>query len=82
MKQGTALIVGAGIGGLAAGIALQRAGWQVRIFELRRAHVSLVSHSISSLVRWRPCVMIQRLRAVVLRIMPAKLVLSAFQGGI
>jgi 2-polyprenyl-6-methoxyphenol hydroxylase-like FAD-dependent oxidoreductase len=29
----TALIVGAGIGGLAAGVALQRAGWQVRIFE-------------------------------------------------
>lgn len=29
----TALIVGAGIGGLAAGVALQRAGWCVRIFE-------------------------------------------------
>jgi 2-polyprenyl-6-methoxyphenol hydroxylase-like FAD-dependent oxidoreductase len=29
----TALIVGAGIGGLAAGIALRRAGWAVRIFE-------------------------------------------------
>ena len=29
----TALIVGAGIGGLAAGVALQRAGWRVRIFE-------------------------------------------------
>ena len=29
----TALIVGAGIGGLAAGIALRRAGWHVRIFE-------------------------------------------------
>src|SRR6187549_1519991 len=28
-----ALIVGAGIGGLAAGVALQRAGWQVRIHE-------------------------------------------------
>jgi 2-polyprenyl-6-methoxyphenol hydroxylase-like FAD-dependent oxidoreductase len=28
-----ALIVGAGIGGLAAGVALRRAGWQVRIFE-------------------------------------------------
>jgi 2-polyprenyl-6-methoxyphenol hydroxylase-like FAD-dependent oxidoreductase len=28
-----ALIAGAGIGGLAAGIALRRAGWQVRIFE-------------------------------------------------
>jgi 2-polyprenyl-6-methoxyphenol hydroxylase-like FAD-dependent oxidoreductase len=30
---GTALIVGAGIGGLSAGIALRRAGWNVRIFE-------------------------------------------------
>jgi 2-polyprenyl-6-methoxyphenol hydroxylase-like FAD-dependent oxidoreductase len=29
----TALIVGAGIGGLATGVALQRAGWRVRIFE-------------------------------------------------
>ena len=29
----TALIVGAGIGGLAAGVALRRAGWQVCIFE-------------------------------------------------
>jgi 2-polyprenyl-6-methoxyphenol hydroxylase-like FAD-dependent oxidoreductase len=29
----TALIVGAGIGGLAAGIALRRAGWDIRIFE-------------------------------------------------
>ena len=28
-----ALIVGAGIGGLAAGVALQRAGWRVRVFE-------------------------------------------------
>jgi 2-polyprenyl-6-methoxyphenol hydroxylase-like FAD-dependent oxidoreductase len=33
----TALIVGAGIGGLASGAALQRAGWSVRIFE-RAAH--------------------------------------------
>ncbi len=32
-----ALIVGAGIGGLAAGIALRRAGWQVRIFERANA---------------------------------------------
>lgn len=29
----TALIAGAGIGGLAAGIALERAGWRARIFE-------------------------------------------------
>ena len=29
----TALIAGGGIGGLAAGIALRRAGWRVRIFE-------------------------------------------------
>lgn len=29
----TALIVGAGIGGLAAGLALRRAGWDIRIFE-------------------------------------------------
>jgi 2-polyprenyl-6-methoxyphenol hydroxylase-like FAD-dependent oxidoreductase len=29
----TALIVGAGIGGLAAGIALRRTGWNVRIYE-------------------------------------------------
>src|SRR6266550_5395207 len=28
-----ALIVGAGIGGLAAGVSLRRAGWDVRIFE-------------------------------------------------
>jgi len=29
----TALVVGAGIGGLSAGIALRQAGWRVRIFE-------------------------------------------------
>ena len=33
MWRGTALIVGAGIGGLAAGIALRQSGWAVRIFE-------------------------------------------------
>ncbi len=33
MGRCTALIVGAGIGGLAAGVALRRAGWRVRIFE-------------------------------------------------
>ncbi|HYT75702.1 MAG TPA: FAD-dependent monooxygenase, partial [Vicinamibacterales bacterium] len=32
-----ALIAGAGIGGLAAGIALRRAGWDVRIFERARS---------------------------------------------
>lgn len=31
----TALIVGAGIGGLSAAIALRRAGWQIRVFERR-----------------------------------------------
>lgn len=33
MMTRRAAIVGAGIGGLAAGLALRRAGWQVRIFE-------------------------------------------------
>jgi 2-polyprenyl-6-methoxyphenol hydroxylase-like FAD-dependent oxidoreductase len=33
MAPPTALIVGAGIGGLAAGVALRRVGWRVRIFE-------------------------------------------------
>lgn len=33
VPRGTALIVGAGIGGLSAGLALSRAGWTVRIFE-------------------------------------------------
>ena len=32
-SERTALIVGAGIGGLAAGVALRRAGWNVQIFE-------------------------------------------------
>ena len=32
-RSRTALIVGAGIGGLAAGIALRRAGWDAQIFE-------------------------------------------------
>jgi 2-polyprenyl-6-methoxyphenol hydroxylase-like FAD-dependent oxidoreductase len=33
VTSGTALIAGAGIGGLAAAIALSRAGWRVRVFE-------------------------------------------------
>lgn len=33
MKQPTALVAGAGVGGLAAAIALRRAGWRVRILE-------------------------------------------------
>src|SRR5262245_42987917 len=33
MSSRSALIVGAGIGGLAAALALRRTGWQVRIFE-------------------------------------------------
>jgi 2-polyprenyl-6-methoxyphenol hydroxylase-like FAD-dependent oxidoreductase len=33
VSRGAALIVGAGIGGLAAGVALRRAGWPVQIFE-------------------------------------------------
>lgn len=32
-RRRTALIVGAGVGGLASGVALGRAGWRVRIFE-------------------------------------------------
>jgi 2-polyprenyl-6-methoxyphenol hydroxylase-like FAD-dependent oxidoreductase len=35
-RERTALVIGAGIGGLACGVALQRAGWTVRIHE--RAH--------------------------------------------
>jgi 2-polyprenyl-6-methoxyphenol hydroxylase-like FAD-dependent oxidoreductase len=33
MSTRSALIVGAGIGGLAAGVTLQRAGWRIRVFE-------------------------------------------------
>ena len=33
MGTRVALIVGAGIGGLSAGITLRRAGWDIRIFE-------------------------------------------------
>jgi len=36
-----ALIVGAGIGGLAAAIALRRSGWQVRVFERAAASLEL-----------------------------------------
>jgi 2-polyprenyl-6-methoxyphenol hydroxylase-like FAD-dependent oxidoreductase len=32
-EQRTALVVGAGIGGLSAGIALRKSGWNVRVFE-------------------------------------------------
>ena len=32
-RAGSAAVVGAGIGGLASGIALQQAGWSVRVFE-------------------------------------------------
>lgn len=53
----SALIVGAGIGGLAAGVALRQAGWQVRIFE-RAAHprelgfaLLLASNAVASLHR-------------------------------
>jgi 2-polyprenyl-6-methoxyphenol hydroxylase-like FAD-dependent oxidoreductase len=31
--MGRALIVGAGIGGLAAALALRQAGWDVRVYE-------------------------------------------------
>lgn len=34
----SALIVGAGIGGLAAGLALRRAGWRIQIFERSPVH--------------------------------------------
>ncbi len=33
MRTRTALIVGAGIGGLASGLALRRAGWRIQVFE-------------------------------------------------
>ena len=33
MPTRKALVVGAGIGGLAAAVALRRAGWEVRVFE-------------------------------------------------
>jgi 2-polyprenyl-6-methoxyphenol hydroxylase-like FAD-dependent oxidoreductase len=53
----TALIVGAGIGGLAAAVALQREGWNVRVFE-RAAHAGelgfallLASNAMASLQR-------------------------------
>lgn len=36
-ERRTALVVGAGIGGLATGLALRRAGWRVRIFERARS---------------------------------------------
>src|SRR5215207_8475644 len=57
MAARTALIVGAGIGGLAAGLALQQADWSVRIFE-RAAHprelgfaLLLAPNGVASLAR-------------------------------
>ena len=51
----TALIVGAGIGGLAAGIALGRAGWDIRIFE-RAPTPRDIGFALGSLrMRWLPC---------------------------
>lgn len=41
----TALIVGAGIGGLACGVALRRAGWTVRIHERADAAHPLLPHT-------------------------------------
>ncbi|MFJ8210504.1 FAD-dependent oxidoreductase [Streptomyces sp. NPDC096033] len=35
MKQGNAIVVGAGVGGLATAIGLRRAGWDVRVLERR-----------------------------------------------
>jgi 2-polyprenyl-6-methoxyphenol hydroxylase-like FAD-dependent oxidoreductase len=46
MSDRTALIVGAGIGGLAAAIALGRAGWRVRIFE-RAAEIRPLGFGLS-----------------------------------
>lgn len=46
MTRRTALIVGAGIGGLAAGVALRRAGWRVRIFE-RAAEARALGFALS-----------------------------------
>ncbi|CAN5848241.1 FAD-dependent oxidoreductase [soil metagenome] len=46
MTKRTALIVGAGIGGLAAGVALRRAGWRVRIFE-RAAEARALGFALS-----------------------------------
>src|SRR5262249_52313675 len=54
-NERTALIVGAGIGGLAAGIALRRAAWRVKIFERAAAArglgvaLLLAPHAISAL---------------------------------
>jgi 2-polyprenyl-6-methoxyphenol hydroxylase-like FAD-dependent oxidoreductase len=51
----TALIVGAGIGGLTAGLALRQAGWNIRIFERAAAprelgfELGLVPNAIAAL---------------------------------
>jgi 2-polyprenyl-6-methoxyphenol hydroxylase-like FAD-dependent oxidoreductase len=46
MSDRRALIVGAGIGGLAAALALRRAGWQVRVFE-RAAEARTLGFALS-----------------------------------
>ena len=57
----TALIVGAGIGGLAAAIALRRAGWAVRVFERASSPrelgfaLLLAPNAMHALARARPC---------------------------
>ena len=56
MTNRTALIAGAGIGGLAAGLALRRAGWNVRIFERAPSprelgfELMLASNAVAALV--------------------------------
>jgi len=49
----TALIVGAGIGGLSAGLALRQAGWNIRIFERESSPRELgVTITEGTIVRW------------------------------
>src|SRR6267378_832166 len=53
MESRRAVIVGAGIGGLACGLALQRAGWDTEVFErasaLRAEGVGLGSNAMRAL---------------------------------